>query len=50
MKENYLAKEGIIRWNSSNEKMYILKSKDDDFPSWEEINPFEYLEERKTKS
>ena len=27
-RENYLPKEGIIRWNSSNEKMYVLKSKD----------------------
>ena len=49
-KENYSPKEGIIRWNSSNEKMYILKLKDVDFPSWKEIDPFEDLEERKVKS
>ena len=49
-KENYSPKEGIIRWNSSNEKMYILKSKDGDFPSWKEIDPFEDLGERKVKS
>ena len=48
-KENYVPKEGIIRWNSSNEKMYILKAKDGDYPCWEEIDPFEDLEERKVK-
>ena len=47
--KNYLPKEGIIRWNSSNEKMYILKSKDGDYPCWEEIDPFEDLEERRVK-
>ena len=42
-KENYVPREGIIRWNSSNEKMYILKSKDGDYPCWEEIDPFKDL-------
>ena len=48
-KENYLPKEGIIRWNSSNEKMYVLKARKGCFPVWEEIDPFEDLEERKVK-
>ena len=48
-KENYVPKEGIIRWNSSNEKMYILKPKEGDYPCWEEIDPFKDLEERRIK-
>ena len=48
-KENYSPKEGIIRWNSSNEKMYALKARKGCLPVWEEIDPFEDLEERKVK-
>ena len=48
-KASYSEGNGRIRWNSSNEKMYILKSKDGDFPTWEEIDPFEDLEDRKVK-
>ena len=47
--KNYLPKEGIIRWNSSNEKMYVLKARKGCLPVWEEIDPFEDLEERKIK-
>ena len=34
-KASYSEGNGRIRWNSSNEKMYILKSKDGNFPTWE---------------
>ena len=42
-------KTGTLRWNSSNEKMYILKAREGCYPIWEEIDPFEDLEERKIK-
>ena len=44
-----MTKEGAIRWNGSNEKMYILKARKGCLPIWEEIDPFKDLEERKIK-
>ena len=45
----YVPKEGVMRWDSANEKMYILKARKGCLPIWEEIDPFEDLEERKVK-
>ena len=45
----YVPKEGVMRWDSANEKMYILKARKGCLPVWEEIDPFEDLEERKVK-
>ena len=44
-----MIKEGAMRWDSANEKMYILKARKGCLPIWEEIDPFEDLEERKVK-
>jgi len=44
-----MTKEGVLRWNRSNEKMYILKARKGCEPIWEEVDPFEDLEERKVK-
>ena len=44
-----MTKEGAMRWNSANEKMYVLKARKGCLPIWEEIDPFEDLEERKVK-
>ena len=41
--------EGTLRWNSSNDKMYVWKTKEGYFSGWEEVDPFEDLEERKIK-
>ena len=46
---DYVPKEGAMRWDSANEKMYILKARKGCLPIWEEIDPFEDLEERKVK-
>lgn len=48
-KASYSEGNGRIRWNSSNEKMYILKARKGCIPVWEELDPFEDLEERKVK-
>mgnify|MGYP003117083493 CR=1 FL=1 len=48
-KAGYSESNGTIRWNSSNEKMYVLKARKGCLPVWEEIDPFEDLEERKVK-
>ena len=44
-----MTKEGAMRWNSSNEKMYILKARKGCLPVWDEVDPFDDLEERKIK-
>ena len=49
MKKQNNSPEGTLRWNSSNEKMYVLKARKGCLPIWEEIDPFEDLEERKVK-
>ena len=48
-KARYSEGNARIRWNSSNEKMYILKARKGCIPVWEEIDPFVDLEERKVK-
>ena len=48
-KARYSEGNARIRWNSSNEKMYILKARKGCIPVWEEIDPFKDLEERKVK-
>jgi len=47
--QGIMTKEGVLRWNRSNEKMYILKARKGCEPIWEEVDPFEDLEERKVK-
>ena len=41
--------EGTIRWNSSNEKMYVWKTREGYYAGWEEVDAFKDLEERKVK-